>query len=55
MKVWESDGAQSLLDLLKADPEVTALLSPEQLERQFDLEHHYKHVDTVFRRVFGDG
>jgi adenylosuccinate lyase len=27
MKVWESDGALSLLDLLKADPEVTAALS----------------------------
>src|SRR5262249_14853161 len=32
MKVWESDGALSLLELLKADPEVTALLSDAQLE-----------------------
>ena len=55
MKVWESDGAQSLLELLKADPEVTALLSPEQIEAQFDLDYHFKHVDTIFGRVFGDG
>jgi adenylosuccinate lyase len=53
MKVWESDGALSLLDLLKADPEVAAALSPEKLEEQFDLAYHFKHVDTIFARVFG--
>lgn len=53
MKVWESDGALSLLDLLKADPDVTAALSPAQLEEKFDLGYHFKHVDTIFARVFG--
>jgi adenylosuccinate lyase len=53
MKVWESDGALSLLDLLKADPEVTALLPPDRLEASFDLAYHLKHVDTIFERVFG--
>ncbi|HEY5710917.1 MAG TPA: adenylosuccinate lyase [Allosphingosinicella sp.] len=53
MKVWESDGALSLLDLLKADAEVTALLSPAELEDKFDLDYHFKHVDTIFERVFG--
>jgi adenylosuccinate lyase len=53
MKVWEADGALSLLDLLKADPDVTAALSPEQLEEKFDLAYHFKHVDTIFARVFG--
>ncbi len=53
MKVWESDGALSLLDLLKADPDVTAALTPEQLEEKFDLAYHFKHVDTIFARVFG--
>jgi adenylosuccinate lyase len=53
MKVWESDGALSLLDLLKADPEVTALLPPDRLEESFDLAYHLKHVDTIFERVFG--
>ncbi|HET8612443.1 MAG TPA: adenylosuccinate lyase [Sphingomonas sp.] len=53
MKVWESDGALSLLELLKADPEVTAALSPAELEEKFDLGYHLKHVDTIFDRVFG--
>lgn len=53
MKVWESDGALSLLDLLKADADVTAALSPAQLEDKFDLGYHFKHVDTIFARVFG--
>ncbi|MBD8639090.1 adenylosuccinate lyase [Sphingomonas sp. CFBP 13733] len=51
MKVWDSDGALSLLDLLKADPEVT--LSDAELEDKFDLGYHLKHVDTIFARVFG--
>ena len=54
MKVWESDGQMSLLDLLKADDEVTAALSHEQLEEKFNLDYHFKHVDTIFERVFGD-
>ena len=53
MKVWHSDGALSLLDLLKADPEVTAALSPAELEEKFDLEYHFKQVDRIFARVFG--
>nr|WP_315384750.1 adenylosuccinate lyase [uncultured Sphingomonas sp.] len=53
MKVWESDGELSLMELLKADPEVTAALSPEAIEEKFDLGYHYRHVDTIFARVFG--
>jgi adenylosuccinate lyase len=53
MKVWESDGRLMLLDLLKQDEEVTAALSADQLEEQFDLEYHFRHVDTIFARVFG--
>ena len=52
MKVWESGGALSLLDLLKADAAVTAALSPEALEEKFDLAYHFAHVDTIFARVF---
>jgi adenylosuccinate lyase len=52
MKVWESDGQLSLLELLKADPEVTAALSLEEIEDKFDLGYHFKHVDTIFERVF---
>jgi adenylosuccinate lyase len=53
MKVWESDGALSLLELLKADPQVSARLPADRLEESFDLGYHLKHVDTIFERVFG--
>ncbi len=53
MKVWESDGQVALLDLLKADPDVSAKLSDEELEERFNLDYHFKHVDTIFDRVFG--
>ncbi|MBL9065453.1 MAG: adenylosuccinate lyase [Sphingopyxis sp.] len=53
MRVWESDGQLSLLDLLKADADVTARLSAGQLTELFDLGYHMKHVDTIFDRVFG--
>jgi adenylosuccinate lyase len=51
MPVWRGEG--SFLPLLQADPEVTAVLSPAVLAGLFDLEHHTKHVDTIFTRVFG--
>jgi adenylosuccinate lyase len=54
MKVWDSDGALSLRDLLLADPDVTAFLSPDEIEDKFDLGYHLKHVDTIFARVFAD-
>lgn len=54
MKVWESDGALSLLELLKADPDVTAKMSAAEIEDRFNLDYHFKHVDTIFDRVFGE-
>jgi adenylosuccinate lyase len=53
MKVWESDGQLSLLELLKADPEVSSALSASELEEKFDLDYHFKQVDRIFERVFG--
>jgi adenylosuccinate lyase len=53
MKVWDSDGALSLMELLKGDAEVTAALSSNEIEDKFDLGYHFKHVDTIFARVFG--
>ena len=50
MKVWRGEG--NFLDFLKADPEIT--LADEDLEALFDLGYHFKHVDTVFARVFGE-
>ncbi len=52
MRVWESDGELSLLDLLKGDPDVTQRLSADKLNALFDLDFHFKHVDTIFSRVF---
>lgn len=52
MKVWESDGALSLLNLLKADADVTKAMSASELEEKFDLGYHFRQVDTIFSRVF---
>jgi len=51
MKTWDEGGR--LVDHLKADADVTALLTPAQIEACFDEAHHLKHVDTIFERVFG--
>ena len=52
MKVW-SGQESDFLKLLKADPEVKAKLSDKELEANFNLDHHFQHVDTIFERVFG--
>ncbi len=52
MKVWEQ-GADFKAELL-GDAEVTAVLSPAEIEEKFDLAYHTKHVDTIFARVFGN-
>ena len=51
MPVWRGQG--NFLELLKADKEVSGLLSDAELDGLFDLGYHTKHVDTIFRRVFG--
>ena len=52
MKTWDEGG--KLVEHLKADEGVTALLSNEQIEACFDEGYHFKHVDTIFQRVFGE-
>jgi adenylosuccinate lyase len=54
MQVWQADGQLSLLELLKADPEVSAVMSAQELTDKFNLDYHFKAVDTIFARVFGD-
>jgi len=51
MPVWRGEG--DFLTLLKADKDVTTKLSNAELESLFDLGYHTKHVDTIFKRVFG--
>jgi adenylosuccinate lyase len=52
MKVWNEGG--QLLDRLKTDKDVTAKIPPKDLETLFDMGYHTKHVDTIFKRVFGE-
>ncbi len=51
MRAWDGEG--TLLDLLKADPDVAKAVPTKELEAMFDLDYHTKHVDTIFSRVFG--
>ena len=50
MDVWAGNG--NYLDLLKADKDVAVYLTDAELEDLFDLAQHFKHVDTIFDRVF---
>jgi adenylosuccinate lyase len=51
MKVWEQ--GKDFLEELLGDKEVRAALSEQEIRDKFDLGYHTKHVDTIFRRVFG--
>ena len=51
MPVWQGQGR--FLDLLKADDEIARYLRAEELEGLFEESYHLKHVETIFRRVFG--
>jgi adenylosuccinate lyase len=51
MRAWNGDG--TLLELLKADPDVARAVPAKALEAMFDFDYHARHVDTIFSRVFG--
>jgi adenylosuccinate lyase len=51
MRTWNGEG--TLLDLLKANKDVTQYLSAKELEALFDLGYHFKEVEKIFARVFG--
>jgi len=51
MRVWQGEG--EFLEFLKADKDVRQHLSEADLEQMFDMQHHLKHVDIIFQRVFG--
>ena len=50
MKIWAEGGSYS--DKLKSDENVSAHLTDQELDALFDLEKHFQHVDTIFKRVF---
>lgn len=52
MPVWRGEG--DFLQLLKKDTEVKKYLTDAEIEEQFDLGYHLKHVHTIFKRVFGE-
>ena len=45
-------GKKTIAEFIE-NPDVTRLLGKSELEACFDLKYHLKHVDTVFKRVFG--
>jgi adenylosuccinate lyase len=53
MAVWREGG--TLLDRLRADPEVTRVLAGKDISCLFDPAFHTRHVDAIFERVFGAG
>lgn len=53
MKTWNE--GKNFLSELKADKDVTAKLDANALESMFDLDFHFKNVDAIFARVFGEG
>jgi adenylosuccinate lyase len=52
MAAWRGEGRFS--ELLQGDPEITRFLDARQIDGLFDTAYHLKHVDTIFRRVFGE-
>ena len=52
MKVWEE--GKDFQEELLADAEVVAALGEAKIRESFDLSYHLKHVDTIFKRVFGE-
>lgn len=52
LKVWEE--RLDFRELLLADKEVVAALGEDGVNEKFDMDYHTKHVDTIFKRVFGE-
>lgn len=52
MKVWLE--GKNFADELKADEEVSAKLSDEEIDSLFNDDYHTKNVDVIFKRVFGE-
>jgi adenylosuccinate lyase len=51
MDAWR--GNASFLALARSDKDIRQFLSDDELIALFDLRYHTKHVDTIFKRVFG--
>jgi len=51
MRAWEEEG--DFRAAVMADPEIRAVLDPDQIAHAFSLERQLKNVDKIFARVFG--
>jgi adenylosuccinate lyase len=52
MAAWHGKG--HFADLLTRDPEIARFLDTQTIDGLFDTGYHFRHVDTIFRRVFGE-
>ena len=51
MEVWKSGGDFS--DRLKTDHDISKHLTDREIDRCFDLKHTLRHVDYIYKRIFG--
>ena len=50
MKVWDED--KDFLQVLQEDPDITGVLSPEEIQSAVNPDHQLRNVDAIFARVF---
>ena len=51
LRAWEREG--DFRAAVESDPEISAVLAPEQIAQSFSLERQLRHIDQIFARVFG--
>ncbi len=51
MQVWQT--REDFRTLVERDPDIARRLTPREIARAFSLERQLRHVNTVFRRIFG--
>jgi adenylosuccinate lyase len=51
MRAWEEES--DFREAIEGDPEIRAVMTPEQIAGSFSLERQLRNVDKIFARVFG--
>lgn len=51
MKAWRREG--NFKELIMTDPQIAKVLKAEEVSALFDINHHFRYVDKIFKRVFG--
>ena len=52
MRAWEEES--DFRAAIEADPEICAVLTPEQIAEAFSLDRQLRNIDKIFARVFGE-